>query len=211
MFLMKAGPNSRQVISGLWFYQTTVSCEHCVHSWNFTAKQTLSPRTQTEENLCTSASTAPMDTHCFLPQYVRYSAVCRKVSDTSTLKTQLTPDEHAFPVLLAQSGQISELTVQGMGPIPKNYRKINLNLMAGLKSKFNAQSHHLTFYLYDFLHLCTKTNVCLPGAKKIKYKIRPRSAVQEYGVGQKLYAQNKSSFLNTVSLEHLKNNNKIQY
>lgn len=47
---------------------------------------------------------------------------------------------------------------------------------------------------------------CLPGAKKTRYKIRPRSAVQEYGVGQKLYAQNTSSVLNLVSFSHLRNN-----
>lgn len=45
--------------------------------------------------------------------------MCRKVRETRTLKIQFIPEEQAFPVLLAQSGYISEFTVQGIGPIPE--------------------------------------------------------------------------------------------
>jgi hypothetical protein len=50
--------------------------------------------------------------------------VCKNVNETRTLKIQFIPDEHAFPVLLAQRGYISEFTVQGIGPIPEKKFKI---------------------------------------------------------------------------------------
>lgn len=53
--------------------------------------------------------------------------MCRNVSETRTLKIQFIPDEHAFPVLLAQRGYISEFTVQGIGPIPEKYKIKNLH------------------------------------------------------------------------------------
>lgn len=43
------------------------------------------------------------------------------MSEIATLNIQFTPEEHAFPVLLAHSGYISELTVQGIGPIPMQH------------------------------------------------------------------------------------------
>lgn len=56
--------------------------------------------------------------------------MCKNVNDTRTLKIQFIPDEHAFPVLLAQRGYISEFTVQGIGPIPEKYKMKNFSKVA---------------------------------------------------------------------------------
>lgn len=117
-----------------------------------------------------------------LPQYVRYSAVCKNVSETKTLKIQFIPDEHAFPVLLAQRGYISEFTVQGIGPIPEKNIKLKISVKQFIR---NLKKGSLSPLKRDTL-INTTQSLCLPGAKKTRYKIRPRSAVQEYGVGQKL-------------------------
>lgn len=53
--------------------------------------------------------------------------MCKNVSETRTLKIQFIPDEHAFPVLRAQRGYISEFTVQGIGPIPETHKIKNFS------------------------------------------------------------------------------------
>lgn len=106
--------------------------------------------------------------------------MCKNVNETRTLKIQFIPDEHAFPVLLAQRGYISEFTVQGIGPIPEKYK---LKILTKQYVR-NFKKNSLSPLKRDNITITTKP--CLPGAKKTRYKIRPRSAVQEYGVGQKL-------------------------
>lgn len=99
------------------------------------------------------------------------------------MKIQFIPDEHAFPVLLAQRGYISEFTVQGIGPIPEKYKikfSIKQYVRNFIKSSLSPPRRD------NIINIRITTEPYLPGAKKTRYKIRPRSAVQEYGVGQKL-------------------------
>ena len=69
------------------------------------------------------------------PYFVIVSVRVRNVIETIILHNQLVAVAREFPVLLAQSGYISEFIVHGIGPIPEN------TIISDMLNKSSGVSH----------------------------------------------------------------------